>query len=141
MLIVPNPESSLNEEAGRLMLERYDDYFKKAKLFTSIHAKQIQKAVVITNSEKETSVESKGMINFHVLKLFIFRCLPTCLFFKLVIYFKPIFNSSNLLLDKENQDSVNTTKSDTPIQKTESASVAAKKKPTTTTKRTGAKRL
>lgn len=45
------------------MLERYDDYFKKAKLFTSIHAKQqqIQKPNVITNSEKETSGETKGI--------------------------------------------------------------------------------
>ena len=26
LLIVPNPESALNEEAGKLLLERYDDY-------------------------------------------------------------------------------------------------------------------
>ncbi|EDO38105.1 predicted protein [Nematostella vectensis] len=39
LLIVPNPESALNEEAGKLLLERYDDYSKRAKMFTEIHAK------------------------------------------------------------------------------------------------------
>lgn len=39
LLIAPNPESALNEEAGRLLLEDYDSYFKHAKLLTSIHAK------------------------------------------------------------------------------------------------------
>ena len=38
LLIVPNPESALNEEAGRQLLERYDDYAKHARLMTSIHA-------------------------------------------------------------------------------------------------------
>ena len=28
----------MNEEAGRLLLEKYEDYFKHAKLMTSIHA-------------------------------------------------------------------------------------------------------
>jgi ubiquitin-conjugating enzyme E2 S len=37
-LIVPNPESALNAEAGKLMQEQYDDYVKRAKLMTSIHA-------------------------------------------------------------------------------------------------------
>lgn len=39
LLIVPNPESALNEEAGKLLLEQYDDYTKRAKIFTEIHAK------------------------------------------------------------------------------------------------------
>ncbi|KAI7907745.1 ubiquitin-conjugating enzyme/RWD-like protein, partial [Cokeromyces recurvatus] len=39
LLIVPNPESALNEEAGRLLLEQYEDYAKRARLYTSIHAK------------------------------------------------------------------------------------------------------
>jgi len=39
LLIVPNPESALNEEAGKLLLERYDDYCARAKLYTEIHAK------------------------------------------------------------------------------------------------------
>lgn len=38
LLIVPNPESALNEEAGKMLLERYDDYCKRAKMMTEIHA-------------------------------------------------------------------------------------------------------
>lgn len=38
LLICPNPESALNEEAGKMLLERYDDYSERAKLITSIHA-------------------------------------------------------------------------------------------------------
>jgi len=39
LLIVPNPESALNEEAGKMLLEQYDDYSTRARLFTDIHAK------------------------------------------------------------------------------------------------------
>jgi len=39
LLIVPNPESALNEEAGRLLLDQYEDYFARAKTYTAIHAK------------------------------------------------------------------------------------------------------
>ncbi|KAL7411711.1 ubiquitin-conjugating enzyme/RWD-like protein [Mrakia frigida] len=38
LLIYPNPESALDEEAGKLLLEAYEDYCKHARLFTSIHA-------------------------------------------------------------------------------------------------------
>lgn len=39
LLIVPNPESALNEEAGRMLLERYDDYCRRARMMTEIHAR------------------------------------------------------------------------------------------------------
>lgn len=38
LLIVPNPDSALNEEAGKLLLEQYKDYYQRAKMFTEIHA-------------------------------------------------------------------------------------------------------
>lgn len=38
LLIAPNPESALNEEAGKMLLEQYDDYCKRAKMMTEIHA-------------------------------------------------------------------------------------------------------
>jgi len=38
LLIVPNPESALNSEAGKLLLEHYEDYCKRAKWMTEIHA-------------------------------------------------------------------------------------------------------
>ncbi|ELU15292.1 hypothetical protein CAPTEDRAFT_152679 [Capitella teleta] len=39
LLIVPNAESALNEEAGKMLLEQYDDYSMRAKMYTDIHAK------------------------------------------------------------------------------------------------------
>eukprot|EP01006_Ploeotia_vitrea_P015109 TRINITY_DN42040_c0_g1_i1.p1 TRINITY_DN42040_c0_g1~~TRINITY_DN42040_c0_g1_i1.p1 ORF type:complete len:266 (+),score=118.83 TRINITY_DN42040_c0_g1_i1:102-800(+) len=39
LLIVPNPESALNPEAGKLLLEDYDAYKKRAEMMTRIHAK------------------------------------------------------------------------------------------------------
>ena len=38
-MIVPFPESSLNDEAGRLFMESYDEFHGQAKLYTSIHAR------------------------------------------------------------------------------------------------------
>jgi ubiquitin-conjugating enzyme E2 S len=38
LLIYPNPESALDEEAGKLLLENYNDYCSRAKLITSVHA-------------------------------------------------------------------------------------------------------
>lgn len=38
LLIYPNAESALDEEAGKLLLEAYDSYCDRAKLITSIHA-------------------------------------------------------------------------------------------------------
>ncbi|CAH8444911.1 unnamed protein product [Dicrocoelium dendriticum] len=39
LLIDPNPESALNEEAGRLFQEDYAEYVVQARLFTDIHAR------------------------------------------------------------------------------------------------------
>ncbi|KAL3632629.1 Ubiquitin-conjugating enzyme E2 22 [Castilleja foliolosa] len=38
LLIEPFPESALNEQAGKMLLENYDEYARHAKLYTSIHA-------------------------------------------------------------------------------------------------------
>ena len=38
LLIVPNYDSALNEEAGKLLLTSYDSYVERAKLFTKIHS-------------------------------------------------------------------------------------------------------
>ncbi|KAF8322811.1 ubiquitin-conjugating enzyme/RWD-like protein [Cantharellus anzutake] len=37
LLIYPNAESALDEAAGKLLLENYDEYFKHAKLITQRH--------------------------------------------------------------------------------------------------------
>ncbi|KAJ7500961.1 ubiquitin-conjugating enzyme/RWD-like protein [Mycena galericulata] len=38
LLIYPNPESALDEEAGKLLLEDYSAYCSRARLITSVHA-------------------------------------------------------------------------------------------------------
>jgi ubiquitin-conjugating enzyme E2 S len=38
LLIVPFPESALNEEAGRLIMESYEEYASHARMMTSVHA-------------------------------------------------------------------------------------------------------
>ncbi|KAK4404678.1 Ubiquitin-conjugating enzyme E2 22 [Sesamum angolense] len=38
LLIEPFPESALNEQAGKMLLENYDEYARHARLYTGIHA-------------------------------------------------------------------------------------------------------
>lgn len=57
LLIVPNPESALNEEAGKLLLERYDDYCARAKLYTEIHAKPAASSAAAGSSSSSSSPE------------------------------------------------------------------------------------
>ena len=58
LLIVPNPESALNEEAGKLLLERYDDYCSRARLFTEIHARSESKGAAASSSSAPSSASS-----------------------------------------------------------------------------------
>ena len=39
LLIVPFPESSLNEDAGRLLMESYDEYCNRARLHADVHGR------------------------------------------------------------------------------------------------------
>merc|ERR1719394_2118973 len=55
LLIVPNPESALNEEAGKLLLERYDDYCARAKLYTEIHAKSSHQSKPSTSTSSASA--------------------------------------------------------------------------------------
>jgi ubiquitin-conjugating enzyme E2 S len=41
LLIVPFPESSLNDEAGKLFMDSYDEYARRAKLMAGIHARRV----------------------------------------------------------------------------------------------------
>jgi len=40
LLINPFPESALNEEAGKLFMEDYAEYSKKARMYTEVHARK-----------------------------------------------------------------------------------------------------
>lgn len=51
LLIVPNPESALNEEAGKLLLDHYDDYCKRAQMMTEIHARAPKEKKETTDSD------------------------------------------------------------------------------------------
>lgn len=54
LLIVPNPESALNEEAGKMLLEQYDNYSMRAKMYTEIHAKPPKVSPESNSSDKCT---------------------------------------------------------------------------------------
>lgn len=59
---MPFPESALNEEAGRLFMESYDDYHNQAKIYTNIHAKPNAKQLEVMNSLGSKS-KAKASIN------------------------------------------------------------------------------
>lgn len=52
LLIVPFPESSLNDEAGKLFMGNYDEYFKRAHLVTSVHAKRQEPKLTDKNADE-----------------------------------------------------------------------------------------
>uniref|UniRef100_A0A061S806 E2 ubiquitin-conjugating enzyme n=3 Tax=Tetraselmis sp. GSL018 TaxID=582737 RepID=A0A061S806_9CHLO len=57
LLIEPFAESALNEEAGRLLLEDYEEYSRHAKLMTSIHAQGLNRPTPLTASGANCAVE------------------------------------------------------------------------------------
>jgi ubiquitin-conjugating enzyme E2 S len=57
LLLEPFPESSLNEEAGKLFMESYQEYFKRTKLHADIHGRAT--SVKPITPESSTSDESK----------------------------------------------------------------------------------
>jgi ubiquitin-conjugating enzyme E2 S len=56
LLIVPFPESSLNDEAGRLFMDSYDEYAQRAKLMTGVHAMKS----IAGDQENDASVQAGG---------------------------------------------------------------------------------
>lgn len=68
LLIEPFPESALNEEAGKLLLDDYEDYAKHARLMTSIHAsKRYIFAPKCTNSllTKRRRTKSSSILEYN----------------------------------------------------------------------------
>jgi ubiquitin-conjugating enzyme E2 S len=62
LLIVPFPESALNESAGKMFMEDYEEYFKHAKMLTELYAKPKELKMVESNvaKEKPSAEEEKG---------------------------------------------------------------------------------
>lgn len=59
LLIVPFPESALNEEAGKMFMEEYEEYAKHAKLITGLYAmpKEITLLHGPSSPKKESHIE------------------------------------------------------------------------------------
>jgi len=57
LMINPFPESALNDEAGRLFMEDYDEFSKKARMYTEVHARQGKAAGAVEANEEATDVE------------------------------------------------------------------------------------
>ncbi|XP_065898522.1 ubiquitin-conjugating enzyme E2 S-like [Dysidea avara] len=65
LLIYPNPESALNEEAGKLLLEHYDDYSRHARLITAIHAKCPRASTTTSDEMAHSQVECLSKKRSH----------------------------------------------------------------------------
>lgn len=55
LLLTPNAESALNEDAGKMLLEDYDGFYRKAALLASIHAS----APTVLESNQENELDDK----------------------------------------------------------------------------------
>mmetsp|Transcript_59053 Transcript_59053/g.86583 ORF Transcript_59053/g.86583 Transcript_59053/m.86583 type:complete len:207 (+) Transcript_59053:88-708(+) len=62
LLIEPNPESALNEEAGRMFMEDYQSYAQRARLLTSIHALPPPTSSSPTNETGEGSSAGTALV-------------------------------------------------------------------------------
>lgn len=58
LLIVPFPESSLNDEAGKLFMESYGEYDKRARLMAGVHGRTQSSA---SGDEEEKSEENASV--------------------------------------------------------------------------------
>lgn len=59
LLINPFPESALNEEAGKLFMEDYDEYAKKARMYAEIHATRSKKVEGSDDAAEGEPVEKR----------------------------------------------------------------------------------
>tara|TARA_B110000305_G_scaffold107851_1_gene121390 strand:+ start:114 stop:740 length:627 start_codon:yes stop_codon:yes gene_type:complete len=61
LMIEPFPESALNEEAARMLLEEYDEYFARAKMFTKVHAAKVEEGSGAATATA-TTAKKKGNV-------------------------------------------------------------------------------
>lgn len=58
LLIVPFPESSLNDEAGKLFMDSYDEFARRARIMTQVHAmRNVDHEINQDNSTKKLSAD------------------------------------------------------------------------------------
>lgn len=68
LLIVPFPESSLNDEAGKLFMESYEEYARRAKLMTNVHGRTASSGGISPGSPLKSSKENEGEVMHMKLK-------------------------------------------------------------------------
>ncbi|RWV89268.1 hypothetical protein GW17_00048585 [Ensete ventricosum] len=59
LLIEPFPESALNEQAGKMLLENYEEYARHARLYTGIHALKPKSKGAICESTTALNVDQR----------------------------------------------------------------------------------
>lgn len=59
LLISPGPDSALNEEAGRMLMDSFEEFAKVARMWTSVHAIRVEKAL----GELEADQRKKVMLS------------------------------------------------------------------------------
>jgi len=62
LLIIPFPQSALNEEAGKLFMEDYDKYFQVAQMYTNIYAIKNNSNINNINKINEDKLQKKNDI-------------------------------------------------------------------------------
>jgi ubiquitin-conjugating enzyme E2 S len=60
LLIEPFPESALNEEAGRALMEDYDEFARHARLMTQLHAMPAKRPMPLTASGANAGTSGGG---------------------------------------------------------------------------------
>ena len=58
LMIVPFPESSLNDEAGKLFMESYQEFFQRAQLMANVHGR----AVSVWESKKPPALTTDDRV-------------------------------------------------------------------------------
>jgi len=66
LLIIPFPESSLNQEAGKLFMEDYNEYFKIAKIFTQIYG-NLQGSKSISNPSCNNQLANRSNSDSYII--------------------------------------------------------------------------
>jgi len=67
LLIVPFPESSLNDEAGKLFLDSYEEFASRAKLITKVHAMDGKTSGNSTyNTDESSNINSSSQQNQQI---------------------------------------------------------------------------
>lgn len=63
---MPFPESSLNDEAGRMFMDDYNEYFERAKIMTNIHALKVSETSVKKIMSLKENVSQKEISSENV---------------------------------------------------------------------------